>query len=240
MGGWVRRCRRWRKICLSLLAAYAVTTPRFPQAPQQSRLLSEIILSHPRSSRLHPQRCYHRLQMLGWPLMSDLPLGRAEGWHCSCLNSHSSRQGITQLSSGQASALASPADAAAGREGGGRFAAGMSPPSSCRRFHTPRHNLTYACLSLCCFLCSVWAGVAWGALWALQRGAGNPWHILAMVAVLTQLSRAELLPFEHRRAVLMPRPPPRRQLSLTRKFPRHRAGRKNSFHLIRFVYEPPS
>jgi len=32
---------------LSLLAAYTVTTLHFPQALQQSRLLSEMILSYP-------------------------------------------------------------------------------------------------------------------------------------------------------------------------------------------------
>lgn len=57
------------KNSLSLLAAYTMTTLCFPQAPQQSWLLSEIILSYHRSSRLHPQHCYDQLQMLGQPLM---------------------------------------------------------------------------------------------------------------------------------------------------------------------------
>lgn len=46
-GGWMRKCRKWRKISVSLLAAYAVITMRFPRAPQQSPLLSEIILLYP-------------------------------------------------------------------------------------------------------------------------------------------------------------------------------------------------
>lgn len=115
MGGWVSRCRRWRKNSLFLLAACMMTTPHFPQAPQQSQLLSKIILSFHRSSRLNPQRCYDQLQMLGWPLMSASQLRWAEGWHHRCcLNScsireagHSFGTALAQLSSGQIPALAS-------------------------------------------------------------------------------------------------------------------------------------
>lgn len=103
-----------KKCLFPLLAAYAVTTLHFPQAPQQTQLLSEIILSYPWSCCLHPQCHYDQLQMLGWPLMSDLLLRWEEGWHSYCLSSDSIRQGSPQLFSGQTSALASHAAAEQG------------------------------------------------------------------------------------------------------------------------------
>lgn len=105
--------------------------------------------------------------------------------------------------------------------------------------HTGTTWLTLACL---CLPCSPWPGLAQGEL----PRAGQPPQGLCSVglvicvrsfraAVLTELSRAELLPFEHRRSALVPHPPLHRGLLQTEKFPRHRAGRKNNFHLIRFV-----
>lgn len=152
----MRRCRGWRKYYLSLLAAYAVTTPRFPQAPQQFHFLSEIILPHPWSSCLHPRCRFNQLQVLGWPLISGLiwstvevdrgviwllpwfPIseaGKRTAFLRPDLCPRLSLRGWARPRAGRAPRPCQ-CDAAVGRKRGGRCAAGKSPCSPCRRYCT--------------------------------------------------------------------------------------------------------
>lgn len=164
--GW-GNVKRGRKFHFPPLAAYTVTTLHFPQAPQQTQLLSEIILSYPWSCCLHPQCHYDQLQMLGWPQMSYLLLRWKEGWHNYCLSSHSVKQGSTQLFSGQTSALASHGAAEQGARERGlatlQWAGGevcckavtFVPLQKVPYIHTATTWLMLACLS------AAWESFAW-------------------------------------------------------------------------------
>lgn len=200
VGGSVRRCRRWWKNSLSSLAAYAVmTTLRFPQAPQQFHLLSEIIFSHPWSSCLHPRCRFDQLQMLGWPLMSGLiwstievdrgvtwllpwfPFSEA-GKHTAFLRPDLCPRlplmGWARLWAGCA-LCPCQCDATVGKKRGGRCAAGMSPWSSCRRRryrHAGTIWLRFACL--CGFLYSPWSGIAQGELPGAAHLSQEPLWVL--------------------------------------------------------------